>query len=76
MQFDNFYLVGGYRFPAELASKAQEELKFKYVGKVLADETVDEFVLDGRSLLTLPSDNAAFVSVKEILRATGYLGSG
>jgi CO dehydrogenase maturation factor len=73
MSFGNFYLVGGYRFPAELASKAAEELKFPYVGKIVADETVDEFVLDGKSLLDLPSDNAAYVSVKDILRKVGYL---
>jgi CO dehydrogenase maturation factor len=73
MQFENFYLVGGYRFPAELGSKAEEELKFKYIGKIVADETVDEYVLDGKSLLELPSDNAAYLSVKAIMRATGYL---
>jgi CO dehydrogenase maturation factor len=73
MEFVNFYLVGGYRFPAELGKKAEDELEFKYVGKILSDETVDEFVLEGKSLLTLPSDNAAFASVKEILKKTGYL---
>jgi CO dehydrogenase maturation factor len=71
MQFDNFYLVGGYRFPAELGGKAQEELKFPYVGKIVADETVDEYVLDGKSLLDLPSDNVAYASVKAILKKTG-----
>ena len=73
MQFDNFYLVGGYRFPAELGSKAEEELKFKYVGKILADEEVDDYVLNGKSLLDLPSDNPAFASVKAIMKATGYI---
>jgi CO dehydrogenase maturation factor len=73
MQFDNFYLVGGYRFPPELASKAEAELKFKYLGKILADETVDDFVLNGKSLLELPSDNAGFVSVKQIMKSVGYL---
>ncbi len=73
MQFDNFYLVGGYRFPAELGSKAEEELKFKYVGKILADEEVDDYVLNGKSLLDLPSDNPAYASVKAIMKATGYI---
>jgi CO dehydrogenase maturation factor len=73
MQFDNFYLVGGYRFPTELAKKAEEELKFKYVGKILADEEVDNYVLNGDSLLELPSDNAAFASVKDIMKVAGYL---
>ncbi|MCW4009763.1 MAG: AAA family ATPase [Candidatus Bathyarchaeota archaeon] len=73
MQFDNFYLVGGYRFPDELSSKAEEELKFKYVGKIVADPQVDDYVLNGNSLLDLPSDNPAFASVKAIMKATGYI---
>jgi CO dehydrogenase maturation factor len=73
MEFNNFYLIGGYRFPAELGSKAESELKFKYVGKIVADEQVDDYVLNGKSLLDLPSDNAAYLSVKAIMRATGYI---
>jgi CO dehydrogenase maturation factor len=73
MQFDNFYLVGGYRFPAELGGKAEEELKFKYVGKIVADAIVDDYVLNGKSLLELPSDNVAFASVKAIMEAMGYI---
>lgn len=73
MQFDNFYLIGGYRFPAELGSKAEEALKFKYLGKIVADEQVDDCVLNGKSLLELPSDNAAYASVKTIMKAAGYI---
>jgi CO dehydrogenase maturation factor len=73
MQFDNFYLVGGYRFPEERSSQAEEELKFKYMGKIVADETVDEYVLDGKSLLDLAPDNPGYLSVKQILKSAGYL---
>ncbi len=73
MQFENFYLVGGYRFPSELSAKAEEELKFKYVGKIVADELVDDYVLNGKSLLQLPSDNSAFASVKAIMNSMGYI---
>jgi CO dehydrogenase maturation factor len=73
MKFENFYLVGGYRFPAELGKQAEEELKFKYLGKIEADEQLDQFVLDGDSLLELPNDNKAYVSVKKILQTLGYL---
>jgi CO dehydrogenase maturation factor len=73
MQFDNFYLVGGYRFPAERGKIAEQELNFKYLGKILADEQVDDYVLTGKSLLELPSDNAAFASVKAIMKETGYI---
>lgn len=73
MKFDNFYLIGGYRFPAERGSQAEAELKFKYMGKIVADPTVDEYVLDGKSLLDLPSDNLGYLSVKKILQNAGYL---
>jgi CO dehydrogenase maturation factor len=73
MKFDNFYLVGGYRFPAELGKQAEEELKFKYLGKIEADDQLDDFVLNGKSLLDLSSDNKAYLSVKAILKTLGYL---
>jgi CO dehydrogenase maturation factor len=73
MQFENFYLIGGYRFPPELGKKAEEDLKFKYLGKIEADEQLDEFVLDGESLLDLPNTNKAYLSVKKILENLGYL---
>ncbi len=71
--FENFYLVGGYRFPADLGSKAEDELKFRYLGKIVADEQLDEYVLTGKSLLDLPSRNAAYLSVKKILKTAGYV---
>jgi len=73
MQFKNFYLVGGYRFPAELAKQAEDELKFKFLGKIEEDEQLDEFVLNGKSLLDLPNDNKAYTSVKIIMKTLGYL---
>lgn len=73
MIFDNFYLIGGYRFPANLGGQAEADLKFRYLGKIASDEQLDEYVLAGNSLLELPADNAAFVSVKEILKAAGYM---
>lgn len=73
MKFDNFYLVGGYRFPAGLGAQAEADLKFKFLGKIAKDEQLDEFVLDGKSLLDLPSDNAAYLSVKDIMKTLGYL---
>jgi CO dehydrogenase maturation factor len=73
MEFDNFYLIGGYRFPDELGSKAADDLKFKYLGKILADQQVDDYVLNGKSLLDVPSDNVAFTSVKAIMKTAGYI---
>jgi CO dehydrogenase maturation factor len=73
IEFDNFYLIGGYRFPDELGARAETALNFKYLGKIAADATLDEYVLEGKSLLELPSDNAACVSVKKIMKTAGYL---
>ncbi len=73
MKFENFYLIGGYRFPLELGKQAEADLKFKYLGKISEDEQLDEYVLNGKSLLDLPSDNKAYLSVKVILKSLGYL---
>jgi hypothetical protein len=73
MKFDNFYLIGGYRFPPELCKQAEADLKFKYLGKIAEDEQLDDYVLNGKSLLDLPSDNKAYLSVKAILKSLGYL---
>jgi CO dehydrogenase maturation factor len=73
MKFENFYLVGGYRFPTELGKQAEADLKYKYLGKIEADEQLDDFVLNGKSLLDLPKDNKAYLSVQNILKTLGYL---
>ena len=73
MKFENFYLVGGYRFPVELGKQAEDDLKYKYLGKIEADDQLDEFVLNGKSLLDLPNDNKAYLSVQNILKTLGYL---
>jgi CO dehydrogenase maturation factor len=73
MRFENFYLIGGYRFPAELGKRAEEELNFKYLGKIEADDLLDQFVLEGDSILDLPNTNTAYLSVKTILQNLGYL---
>ena len=50
MKFENFYIVGGYRFPAELGKQAEADLKFKYLGKIVADDQLDEYVLEWKVL--------------------------
>ncbi len=73
IQFDNFYLIGGYRFPESLGSEAEETLKFKYLGKIQSDDKLDEYVLGGKSLLNLPNNNQAYISVKNIMKSANYL---
>ena len=33
---------------------------------------LDDYVLNGKSLLDLPTDNKAYVSVKDIMKTLGY----
>ena len=73
IEFSNFYLIGGYRFPENLANQIETSLKFKYLGKISPDERLDEYVLTGQSLLDLPLDSVAYTSVKEIMKNAGYL---
>jgi CO dehydrogenase maturation factor len=73
IEFENFYLIGGYRFPPELGKQAEADLKFKYLGKIAEDQQLDDYVLTGKSLIDLPSDSKAYLSVKEILKRLSYL---
>ena len=67
IDFKNFYVVGGYRFPENLRNQVEKTLEFEYLGKIASDEKVEEYVLTGKSLLNLPSDSPAYVSAKEIM---------
>lgn len=73
IEYNNFYLIGGYRFPSNLANQVENSLNFKYLGKIVNDTLLDDYVLNGKSLLGLPSDNAAYNSVKKILTNAKYL---
>lgn len=70
--FEHFYLIGGREFPEELGKRVEEETGFKYLGKIAFDKSVKEYVLEGRSLLTLPSDSSAYLSVRKIMEKSGY----
>lgn len=70
IEFTNFYVVGGFRFPAELESQIDNASKFEYLGKIASDEKVGEYVLAGKSLLDLPLDSPAYVSVKRMMQRT------
>jgi len=73
IEFENFYLVGGYEFPDHLGKKAEEETRLKYIGKIAYDENVRKFVLEGKSLLEIPSNSPAYLSVKKIMEEAGYV---
>jgi CO dehydrogenase maturation factor len=70
--FQNFYVVGGFRFPESLENQAEKVLPFKFLGRVAYDENVEEYVLAGKSLLGLPPETPAYISVKRIMENAGY----
>ena len=71
IQFKNFYIIGGYRFPKGLEKRARDT-GLKYLGRICFDENVEDAILRGESLFNLPSDSPAYVSVKEIMKRAGY----
>jgi CO dehydrogenase maturation factor len=65
--FDHFHVVGGCLFPGELDTVVQGATGQQYLGKIAFDNNVERAVLDGRSLLKIPSDSPAYISVKRIM---------
>jgi CO dehydrogenase maturation factor len=66
IKFKKFYLVGGYNFPENLRKQA-ENTGFQYLGRIEPDNNVESYVLEGKSLIDLPSDSIAYISIKKIL---------
>ena len=73
IDFQKFYVIGGYRYPEKLEDHAQKALQFEYLGKIAHDETVEEYIFTGQSLLELPSDSPAYTSIKKIMKTAGYI---
>jgi len=72
IDFKNFYVVGGYRFPEALEPEVEKRVPLKYLGKIAYDKSVEDSIFSGRSLLELPSSSPAYQSVKEIMKRAGY----
>jgi CO dehydrogenase maturation factor len=71
IEFDNYYLVGGYRFTEALEAEAGKQ-PYRYLGRVESDDRIAEYNIAGRSLLELPDDSPAYQSVKRIMTRAGY----
>jgi len=67
INFKNFYIIGGFRFPEQLKNQAVEATQLDYLGKIAYDKRLQEYVLSGKSLLDIPSDSPAYISVREII---------
>ncbi|MGD9014514.1 MAG: AAA family ATPase [Candidatus Omnitrophota bacterium] len=72
ISFRNFYLLGNFKFSDELIKMIDKQTGYKYIGKLEYDQSVEEFNLQGKSLLKLNQDSPMFVSIRNIAAAVGY----
>jgi CO dehydrogenase maturation factor len=73
--FDHFYVVGGCLFPDDLNGRAGMATGQQYLGKITFDPVVQESVIVGRSLLELPENSPAVLSVQELMEKAGLAGA-
>jgi CO dehydrogenase maturation factor len=71
IDFENYYLVGGYRFPQSLEIEAKNQ-PFPFLGRIEPDPQIMEYNIAGKSLFDLPESSPAYRSVKQILKKVGY----
>ncbi len=69
--YRHLYLVGNYEFDDD-AEKRLRSTGETYLGKMDYDARVKEYNLNGESLLDLPDDSPACLSVKKVLTKAGY----
>ncbi len=72
IDFQNFYVVGGFRFSERMKLEVEKRTGLRFLGNIAYDLEVEHHVLNGKSLLELPSTSVAYASVKEILRRASY----
>lgn len=72
IRYRQFYLVGNYRFTAETEDFLLRSGE-RFLGRIANDPLVREFNLKGESLLKIPDDSPAALSVKKILQEAGYV---
>ncbi|GAI09172.1 unnamed protein product, partial [marine sediment metagenome] len=67
IKYNNFYAVANYRFSEEMGGLIEKKTGLRYLGKINYDKSLEEYTFNGKSLLDLPEDSPAFVSVKKIM---------
>jgi CO dehydrogenase maturation factor len=72
IEFKNFYVVGGFRFPESLGGEMSKRTGMQFLGTIPYDDLVESYVLNGRSLLELPQSSPAYLGVKRIFMRAGY----
>jgi hypothetical protein len=64
--------LGNFKFSDELINLAEKQAGYKYIGRLEHDRSVEEFNLQGKSLLKLKEDSPMFISIKSIAASLGY----
>ena len=72
IDFQNFYVVGGYRFPETLDAEVKKRISQEFLGRIAYDKEVEEFSMSGKSLLELSSESPAYISLRKIMKKAGY----
>lgn len=71
IRYNHFYLVANYEFDEETEEYLRNSGEV-YLGKVDYDADLEQYNLKGKSLLELPEDSPASLSIKRILTKAGY----
>ena len=72
IEFKNFYVVGGFRFPEKLGEEINRRTGMTFLGSIPNDEQVASYVLEGRTLLDLPTSSQAYIATKRLMSMAGY----
>ncbi len=76
VSYNHLYLIGNYRFTEETEGYLRSGGE-AYLGKIEYDAGVKQRNLEGKTLLDLPEDSPASLSVRRILAQAGYdIGPG
>jgi len=70
-KYNHFYLVANHEFDEETERYLQNTGEI-YLGKIDYDARLEQYNLEGKSLLKLPEDSPAPLSAKRILAKAGY----
>ena len=70
--YENIYLVANHRFSESRVEPLQQIEGTTYLGRIPADEQVEEYDWNNRSLRELPESSPALKAVGEILQQAGY----
>lgn len=71
IKYNHFYLVANYEFDEETEDYLRNSGEV-YLGKIDYDADLEQYNLKGKSLLELPEDSPASLSIKRILTKTSY----